>query len=102
PALNPLRFAAAREKALEFDIARRDRLKRAEAEGLDPQLAAQRPDPSTPGKQPVAGALDMEQDFGWHLAGIAFRCRLARGKGRNGPAPLQRSSSRWSVETAQL
>jgi hypothetical protein len=44
----------------------------------------------------------MQQNFGRHLAGIAFRRRLARGKSRSGRAPLHRSASRRTVETAQL
>ena len=44
----------------------------------------------------------MQQNFGRHLAAVAFRRRLARGKNRSGRAPLRRSASRRTVETAQL
>src|ERR1700731_1429733 len=102
PALYPLGFATSRQEALEFEIRGRDRLERADAERLDPQLAAQGPNPTAAREQPIAGALDMQQDLGRDLAGLAFR--------RGIPAPGQGGSrgilvlypGSWTVEAAQV
>src|SRR5258708_7450407 len=91
PALYPLGFAAPRQEALEFEIGGGDRLERADAERLDPQLAAQGPNPAAAREQPVAGALDMQQDLGRNLAGLVFRPGAAAGHGASSrvlvPAP---------------
>src|SRR6266550_1563678 len=99
--LYPLGFATARQEALEFEIGRRDRFERTDAECLDLQLPAQRADPTAAWEQPVAGLLDVQQYFGRNLAGLAIRCGAAAGGRGSRPSRVLDRGTR-AVETAQI